>query len=184
VRTKIVTCLLASALVLAACGGDDDDDTTSAATTEQDSGTAGEAVGAALVGTGDTSLGPVLTDAEGNTIYALTKDSEGMSTCEGACAETWPPVTVEGSELPDGLDADLFSVIERSGEVYQLAANGAPLYTYSADTGPGETNGQGSGGVWWVVTPEGDLNRADAAAATTAPPADDSDSGSSDDDGY
>jgi predicted lipoprotein with Yx(FWY)xxD motif len=181
VRTKIVTCLLASALVLGACGGDDDDETTSDAGTEQDSGAAGEAVGAALVDTGDTALGPVLTDAEGRTLYAFTNDSEGTSSCEGACAEAWPPVTVEGSELPEGLDADVFSVIERSGEEYQLAANGAPLYTYAADTGPGDTNGQGSGGVWWVVTPEGDLNRSDAAGATTAPPADDSDSGSGDD---
>jgi predicted lipoprotein with Yx(FWY)xxD motif len=182
---KIAACLFASALVLAACGGDDDD-TSSGGTPTSEAESAGAATGAgigALIGEGETDLGPVLTDAEGLTLYAFTNDTDGTSTCEGGCAEAWPPVAVDGAELPEGLDADVFSVVERSDGTYQLAANGAPLYTYASDAAPGDTTGQGSGGVWYVVTPDGDLNQSTAPAGggATTVPADDADTGAGDD---
>lgn len=166
-RTKLATCLVAATLlVAAACGSDsDDDDSASAgdapAAQESDQG------GDAPVTTAETDLGEVLTTADGMTVYGFTNDSAGTSTCEGDCAEAWPPVLVDGETLPAGLDADVFTVVERSDETYQLKAGDWPLYTFGGDAAPGDTNGQGSGDVWFVVTPDGDLQRAAAGSSDT-----------------
>ena len=112
----------------------------------------------------DTDLGAVLVDADGLTLYGLTDDSEGVPTCDGACADAWPPLTVDTAELPAGLDADVFSVVERADGTFQLEAGAWPLYRFAGDSAPGEINGQGSGGVWFAVAPDGSLIQGDAAA--------------------
>ena len=109
------------------------------------------------MGQADTGLGTVLVDAEGLTLYGLTDDTDGTSTCDGACAEAWPPLTVDGPDLPAGLDPDQYSVVERSDGTFQLEAGRWPLYRFAGDAAPGDTNGQGSGGVWFVVDPAGGL---------------------------
>lgn len=109
--------------------------------------------------TGNTALGPVLIDAHGGTLYGLTRDMNGMSSCTGACATAWPPLTVTGPSLPAGLDAHVFSVIARPDGSYQLRAGTWPLYRYAGDATPGDTNGQGSGGVWFAVAPTGKLHK-------------------------
>jgi predicted lipoprotein with Yx(FWY)xxD motif len=164
VRTKLATCLVAATLLVAAACGSDDDDSTSAgdAPAAQESDQGG---GGAPVTTGETDLGEVLTTADGMTIYGFTNDSGGTSTCDDGCAEAWPPVLVDGETLPAGLDADVFSIIERSDETYQLKAGDWPLYTFSGDSAPGDTNGQGTGGVWFVATADGQLQK-DAAGST------------------
>jgi predicted lipoprotein with Yx(FWY)xxD motif len=106
------------------------------------------------------------------TIYGFTNDSGGTSTCDDGCAEAWPPVLIDGETLPAGLDADVFSVIERSDETYQLKAGDWPLYTFSGDSAPGDTNGQGTGGVWFVATADGQLQKDAAGSSDTT--ADDS----------
>jgi predicted lipoprotein with Yx(FWY)xxD motif len=108
---------------------------------------------------GQTSLGPTLVDDQGRTLYGLTKDSAGTSTCADACAKAWPPVLVQGSGLPDGLDPSHYSVIARQDGTNQLKAGKWPLYRFSGDAAPGDVNGQGSGGVWFVVKPDGSLNK-------------------------
>jgi predicted lipoprotein with Yx(FWY)xxD motif len=112
----------------------------------------------------DTDLGPTLVDADGMTLYGLTDDSGGVSTCEGSCAEAWPPLTVAGGELPTGLDADVFSVVERSDGSFQLKAGAFPLYRFAGDSAPGDVNGQGSGGVWFAAAPDGTLIETTASA--------------------
>jgi predicted lipoprotein with Yx(FWY)xxD motif len=131
---------------------------------------------AAPVTTSDTDLGTVLVDAEGRTLYGFTKDTAGAPTCSGGCATAWPAVKVEGDVLPEGLDPKVFSVVDAVGGGKQLKAGKWPLYRFSGDAAPGETNGQGSGGVWFVVKPDGSLNKGDAPApaAKTAPAPDDS----------
>jgi predicted lipoprotein with Yx(FWY)xxD motif len=111
----------------------------------------------APVTVGSTGLGDALVDAEGRTLYGFTNDADGLPTCEGDCAGAWPPVIVDGSELPAGLDANVFSVVERSDGTHQLKAGKWPLYRFAGDGAAGETNGQGSGGVWFVVDPAGGL---------------------------
>ena len=98
-----------------------------------------------------TDLGDIMVDADGMTLYGFTNDEDGVPTCEGGCAEAWPPVIVDGTELPAGLDANLFSVVERPDGQMQLKAGKWPLYHFAGDEAPGDVNGQGSGGVWFVL---------------------------------
>jgi predicted lipoprotein with Yx(FWY)xxD motif len=166
VRTKLATCLVAGTLLMAAACGSDDDNSTSAG--DAPAGQASDqGSGDAPVTTGETDLGEVLTTADGMTIYGFTNDADGTSTCEGGCADSWPPVLVDGDTLPAGLDADVFSVIERSDETYQLKAGDWPLYTFAGDSASGDTNGQGTGGVWFVATPDGELQRDAAGSSDT-----------------
>jgi predicted lipoprotein with Yx(FWY)xxD motif len=129
----------------------------------------GEGAGKAAPGSGgavreaDSPLGKILVDAEGNTLYGFTKDTEGKPTCAGACANTWPAVIVEDGKLPAGLDPKVFSLVTRTDGKKQLKAGKWPLYRYSGDEGPGDTNGQGSGGVWFVVDGKGGLIKNPAA---------------------
>jgi len=98
------------------------------------------------------------------TVYAFTKDTGGMSSCVDACAAAWPPVKVDSMTLPSGLDAATFKVIKRADGTFQLEAGEQPLYTYAADSAAGQTNGQGVGGLWYVVKPDGSLNKTMASA--------------------
>jgi predicted lipoprotein with Yx(FWY)xxD motif len=181
VRPKFAAFLLAGALVLtAACGGDDDDTEASGATdtTAADAGApAGE--GAAAASTGTTDLGEVLVNADGMTLYAFTSDSAGTSTCTGDCAATWPPASLESAELPAGLDPAVFSVATNDDGSFQLAAGNQPLYTFSGDAAPGDTNGQGIEGAWFVVGADGQMIQdaggagaggGEAETTTTSPP--------------
>ena len=108
---------------------------------------------------GETSLGTVLVDAEGLTLYGFTPDEGGAPTCTDACAEIWPPVFTDSPDVPDGLDPSVFSVVEHPSGKRQLAAGGWPLYLYAQDSAAGDVNGQGVGGNWFVVAPDGSLMR-------------------------
>lgn len=166
-KKHLIAGLLLATVLLAACGSDDgDSEETEAAgeateETQADSGASGDVT----VESADSDLGEILVDGEGLTLYAFTEDSEGTSTCEDACLDAWPALTVPDDTLPEGLDSATFSVIERSDGTFQLAAAGQPLYYFSGDSAPGDTNGQNSGGTWFVVGPDGSLITDDSAAA-------------------
>jgi predicted lipoprotein with Yx(FWY)xxD motif len=168
IRTRAIVGIGAAALALAACGGGYGSDEPSTAADGRDAAAAPEAAADAPVGQGDTGLGTVLVDAEGLTLYGLTDDTDGVSTCDGACAEAWPPLTVDGPDLPAGLDSGLYSVVERSDGTFQLVAGEWPLYRFAGDAAPGDTNGQGSGGVWFAVAPDGSLVGTTNAAPTAS----------------
>lgn len=112
----------------------------------------------APVESASTDIGTVLVDSTGRTLYGFLDDrgADG-SVCNGPCAEAWPPVIVSGDGLPAGLDPEVFSVITRDDGTNQLAAGIWPLYRFAGDGGPGDVNGQGSGGVWFAATPDGGL---------------------------
>ncbi len=116
-----------------------------------------EAPTAPIVTVGSTSLGDALVDENGLTLYGFTNDTDGVPTCDGACADAWPPVLLDTNELPAELDANIFSVSERSDGSFQLNAGVWPLYRFAGDAGAGDVNGQGSGDVWFVATPDGGL---------------------------
>lgn len=112
----------------------------------------------ATVRTAETDLGTILVDADGRTLYGFTKDANGTSTCTGGCATAWPPAIVTGDVVPDqALATDVFTVVARPDGGSQLKAGKWPLYTFSGDAAPGELNGQGSGGSWFVVGVDGKL---------------------------
>ncbi len=104
-----------------------------------------------------TDLGDVMVDADGMTLYAFTNDKDGTPTCVDKCAEAWPPLIVDSDELPASLDANIFSVVERPDGNFQLKAGKWPLYHFAGDGAPGDVNGQGSGGVWFVLDPAAKL---------------------------
>jgi predicted lipoprotein with Yx(FWY)xxD motif len=108
-------------------------------------------VDAATVGT----LGRVLVDRAGDTLYRYGPDGFGAPRCTGACAVTWPPLTVApGSRTtvagPGVSAADVGTVTRADGSL-QVTYDLRPLYTYSGDTAPGQANGEGKGGTWAVV---------------------------------
>ena len=95
----------------------------------------------------------ILTNAQGLTLYYRTSDAPPSTVCSGGCAGAWPPLVMSGSSAPTSaasLPGKLTIVADANGN--QVEYNGHPLYTYSGDTGPGQTTGEGVGGVWHVVT--------------------------------
>ena len=106
----------------------------------------------------------VLTDDEGYTLYWFGPDNATMSACEGGCARNWPPVTAPAVWGP-GVTGTL-GAIARPGGSLQATYDGHPLYTTTADTGPGQAKGNdvwSDGGQWHEVVVSGP-RRADAAA--------------------
>jgi predicted lipoprotein with Yx(FWY)xxD motif len=98
-------------------------------------------------------LGSILAAGNGMTLYTFDRDGAGVSNCNGACLQAWPPYTVEGDLVaPEGLSGVL-NIITRSDGSRQVTHNDRPLYFYAGDTQPGDTMGDGVGGIWHVVAP-------------------------------
>jgi predicted lipoprotein with Yx(FWY)xxD motif len=98
---------------------------------------------------GDTPKGKALVDGDGMTLYIFDNDSKGKSNCNGQCANLWQPLIAT-------TDADAsgdYSLITRSDGRKQWAYKGKPLYTWSKDTKPGDTTGDGVNGVWHIAVP-------------------------------
>ena len=101
-------------------------------------------------------LGKFLADGEGRTLYLFTKDTKDTSNCYDKCAQSWPPLLPAGDPtLKDGVIASQIGKTQRTDGTTQLTYNGRPLYYYTPDKNPGDTNGQAVGKVWWVVSAEG-----------------------------
>jgi predicted lipoprotein with Yx(FWY)xxD motif len=102
------------------------------------------------VKTENTSAGPVLADTKGMTFYIFDRDTTAdKSACNGQCAQNWPPVMASGDAKPTGD----WTVITRDDGSKQWAHKGKPLYTWSKDTKPGDTTGDGFNNVWHVAKP-------------------------------
>ena len=103
--------------------------------------------------------GKFLVGAQGRTIYLFEADKSGTSTCAGACAAAWPPVSVSGSpQAGSGVDQALLGTVKRDDGTMQLTYNKHPLYYFAADTAAGQDHGQGSkefGAGWYVVSAQG-----------------------------
>lgn len=99
--------------------------------------------------TGQTAMGPVLTDAKGMTLYVFDKDTAGKSACNGPCATNWPPLMAPAAAKPMGK----YSVVTRDDGSRQWAYDGKPLYTWVKDAKPGDTTGDGVNNVWHVAKP-------------------------------
>ena len=121
--------------------------------------TAAPAAPAPAASLADSSLGKIVVDGSGRTLYAFTKDANGTSTCLDACANAWPPAIVTGDVAVQGLDQSLFTAVQRPDGSMQLKMGKWPLYTFSGDAAPGDVNGQGSGGSWFVVGQDGKLTK-------------------------
>ncbi len=149
---------LASALVLAACGSSGSSSTSTSSAPAATSATS-SARPASVVATKTTSLGTFLVDAKGRALYLWDADHGSMSTCSGACAQAWPPLTTAGTPKAGGkVKASLLGTTTRSNGSREVTYAGHPLYYYAGDSAVGQTSGQGSnsfGSPWWVVSPAG-----------------------------
>jgi predicted lipoprotein with Yx(FWY)xxD motif len=109
----------------------------------------------------DGSLGKVLVDSNGRTLYLFQKDSGAMSACAAACAAAWPPLPANGkSVVGTGLTASKLGRTTRSDGKPQVTYNGHPLYRYTGDSKPGDTNGQGLtafGAAWFALSGAGNV---------------------------
>jgi predicted lipoprotein with Yx(FWY)xxD motif len=154
---------------LAACGpGGGSYGASSGSTTSKVAGSsaAGSVSGASLK-TASTSLGTILVDSSGKTIYEFDKDSKGSgkSACSGACAGLWPAVTASGTPTVSGVTGTV-GTITRDDGTKQVTLNGRPLYTFSGDSAAGDTTGQGYMGIWWAVGTDGAEMSASPSSST------------------
>src|SRR5262245_7526405 len=119
----------------------------------------GSGASGTLVKVGPSSLGRVLVDAHGKTLYIWAHDKGSKSTCNGDCAEYWPPLLARGGPLAaGGAKATLLGTSRRSDGRMQVTYAGHPLYYFVQDTKPGQTKGEGLtgfGGRWDPVSAAG-----------------------------
>jgi len=154
--------LVAAALLAAACGGSSPGSggTSGASSSPASSGSA--------LKTTQISGVTVLTNAKGFTLYWFVPDTSTKSNCNGSCAQIWPPVT--GPATAGAGVTGKLGTITRSDGSTQATYDGHPLYTYTADTAPGQANGNGinaSGGVWHEVTASGAAAPASSSSASS-----------------
>lgn len=106
--------------------------------------------------TKNSKLGKILTDSKGMTLYMFTPDKGGKPVCYGKCAKTWPPLTTQGKpKAAKGVSASGLGTVPRKDGSTQVTYKGHPLYHFASDSKPGDTNGQGLGGKWYVLSPSG-----------------------------
>ena len=161
-RRWSVVAPVAALLVLAGCsspGGSDDSTPTQQAPSEMASPTeaATTGQGGAAVSLEGTSLGDVLVDTDGLTLYMYDNDTQGAdSTCYDQCASAWPPLLTAGDPVAgDGVDAGMLGTAPRTDGTTQVTYDGWPLYYWAQASAAGDVNGQGVNGVWWVLGADG-----------------------------
>ena len=142
------------ALIAAGCGSSKKTSTTST-TASKPASTARTTTVAAK----KTDLGTILVDSSGRTLYLFEKDKGDNSSCSGACAAAWPPLTTSAKPTTGtGVTASLLGTTKRSDGKTEVTYNGHPLYTYVGDGAPGQTSGEGLkqfGAEWYVLSPHG-----------------------------
>src|SRR5215469_1640811 len=146
--------LLSVALIAAACGSNSA--TSSGSYGSTSSGTTPSSTAAVIKTTSATVNGQsvtILTNAQGMTLYYFKPDTATTSACTGSCSGFWPPLIFKSSGSPGSataLPGALSVVTDANGQ--QVEYNGHMLYSYSGDKAPGQTNGEGIKGDWFVAT--------------------------------
>jgi predicted lipoprotein with Yx(FWY)xxD motif len=156
-----------TALALAGCsggsgsaGGSGGSGSTGGGSATASSPSAGGAGSSSTAGdklsTATTSLGKIVVDGTGMTVYYYGQDTKGetSSTCTGACASQWPAVTASGTPTVTGVTGTVGTIAGPNG-TKQVTIDGLPIYTYAGDSKAGDVNGQLIGNAWWAVAPDG-----------------------------
>jgi predicted lipoprotein with Yx(FWY)xxD motif len=103
-----------------------------------------------------TKLGRILVNGQGRTLYLYVKDRGAKSACSRRCSQVGPPATVSGAPTAGpGFAAAKLTTTRGADHRRQLVYNGHPLYTLTADVRPGQINGEGFLGTWYVVSAAG-----------------------------
>ena len=136
-----------------------------------------------VLATATTSLGSVVVNGKGRTVYLFTKDTanSGKSTCTGQCASVWPAVTTtSATPTVKGVTGKVGTIKLPDGTM-QVTLNGWPMYTFASDSAAGDVAGQGIMGIWFAVSPAGDkiTKAATPSSGSSSAPAAGASSGSS-----
>ena len=174
-RPLVALVALAAVGVLAAgCAGSGSGSSSGGMGGDGSSGTTPASGGAsrvAMVSATSTSLGMILVDGSGRTLYLFEKDQPNQSACAGACAAAWPVDQSSGTpKAGSGVTASLLGTIKRGDNTTQVTYNQHPLYYFQGDSGAGQHNGQGVdafGAKWYAVTPAGGAVSGGATATAT-----------------
>jgi len=142
-KARVAAAAIGAMLALSACGHK----------AVAGSGGGGSAKGVTVGSESLTGIGKVLDNSRGFTLYHLTKEQNGQIQCTGSCVGVWPPLMANGATVPSSMAGlpGTFGTIARPEGGMQVTYDGMPLYTYSGDTGPHQSNGQGIQGVWFAV---------------------------------
>ena len=160
-RLRVLLALLAAAAaaaVVAACSS-------SGTPSSSGGGSSAHAAAAGSLNTAQIGGATVLTNTKGFTLYSFAPDTSTKSNCNGTCAQNWPPV--KGPATASGVKGT-FGTIKRTDGSTQATFDGHPLYTFTADTSPGQAKGNGLtafGGVWHDDTTSGSAAPASSPAS-------------------
>jgi predicted lipoprotein with Yx(FWY)xxD motif len=160
--SRLAVALAAVSLVLAGCAGPATNSGSGSGGGGSSSATATPSPSASATSSADlkvasSSLGDIVVDGKGMTVYFFDKDTagSGTSSCAGQCLVNWPPVPPAGATpAVEGVTGQLGTIKATDGST-QITLNGLPLYYFKGDSAPGDVNGQKVQNVWWVVSPTG-----------------------------
>jgi len=161
-RLRVLLALLAAAAaaaVVAACSS-------SGTPSSSGGGSSTHAAAAGSLKTAKIGGAMVLTNAKGFTLYSFAPDTSTTSSCNGTCAQNWPPL--KGPATASGVKGT-FGTIKRSDGSTQATFDGHPLYTFVGDTALGQAKGNGlnaAGGLWHEITTSGSAASAPAGASS------------------
>jgi predicted lipoprotein with Yx(FWY)xxD motif len=157
--------LAAAVLAIAACGS-----SASSSSIPPAAGASSPAASSSATTLKSTTINgtTVLTNAAGFTLYWFAPDTSTTSKCTGSCATYWPPV--KGPATAGSGVTGTLATITRPDGTTQATYNGHPLYTYAADSAPGQAKGNGlnvSGGLWHEVTVSGSAGPASSPSPSS-----------------
>jgi predicted lipoprotein with Yx(FWY)xxD motif len=160
--------LAAAAMAAAGCSSSSSSPGTAQPAAPASSGTGGygaapssapASAAAATVKTGTSARGAIVTGPAGRALYLFEKDTGGMPSCYGACAQGWPPLLTTGTPAAGaGASMALIGTVKRTDGSVQVTYAGHPLYYFVADTKPGDIKGEGLqafGAGWDLISPGG-----------------------------
>src|SRR3984957_5702009 len=175
---------IAVSLLIAACGSSSSSTTTSSATSAQPAAQTSSGSSSAVVvkTTSNPTLGTILVDSQGMTLYHLSGEQNGKFICtSSACVGVWHPIIAPSGGAPGGVSS--LGTVKRPEGTIQVTYKGTPLYTFTGDRQPGETKGQGikDVGTWSAATisagQPSTSSPSGAAPSTSSPPESDYSSG-------
>jgi predicted lipoprotein with Yx(FWY)xxD motif len=160
---------LAAVLAIAGCGSSSNSNSSSGEGGTYGSGGGETKPAASPTGSGSAAtvsltsvpkVGQVIVDSKGFTLYDFHKDKGTKSSCYGACASVWPPLTTSGApKATGGAEASKLGTTKRTDGTTQVTYAGHPIYTYTADKKPGEANGNdfsSYGAQWYALKANGE----------------------------
>jgi len=161
---RMIPLALVAALTLAACASSSTTTPPAAGGTSTPPASSGSTVQVA----NSPQYGSILVDAQGNTLYLFDQDTGKTSACTGACVTNWPALTVSGSPSAGaGADASLLGTAKQADGSTQVTYKGHLLYTFTGDSTPGATSGEGVE-AFFIVSSTGDKVGAPMATSSSS----------------